>query len=87
MMLFQFTDCGQAVNGISCEPAHTFCDDKIEASGKSICDHLFEPLTLCRGTAAQTLVSIYPDKFPVIMFLNVVRIIADLCFIRCELFF
>ena len=63
-MLFELTNGGQAVHGISGEAADGLGHDQVDFSAQRVCDHLIEAIPVAGIQAANTLVRVYFDELP-----------------------
>ena len=78
LMLFQLSDGGQAVYGISCKPRNTFGNNQVNLSRKGILHHPVKAFAFFCITAGNSFVRIYSHKFPVTPIPDILGIILCL---------
>ena len=86
-MLFELTNGGQAVYGISGEAADGLGDNKVDLPGKGIPDHPVKAVAVFGVDGTDTLVGIDFYKVPIRIFPDELGVIIHLCFIRGNDFF
>ena len=87
VFVLELPDILEAVEGVSGKSADGFGDDHVDVSGHALLNHAVELVTLFGVGTRDAIVRKYACQLPVGILLDVLRVVRDLRFVACFLFF
>ena len=87
VLVLELLDVLEAVESVSGKSADGLGDDHVDVPGHALVDHAIELVTLFGVGAGDAVIRKYAHQLPVGIFLDVLRVMCDLCLVAGFLFF